>query len=157
MAPLTGLVVSTVLSVLLSAEGEPRVPRVHTPAAEFELEEGERCQGLSPQECCEQQLQFAGFRASGDHVPRLVQNLVRLACADEHRVMAPQACRSIAVLRGFRGADLDAICRPAQKACGDGKLCSECTSELRKLGYKGAHHVCRPITYVKATKGRWRR
>jgi hypothetical protein len=153
MPPWTGLLLGALLSHLLP--GDAAAPVVSfTPASDFTLQTGEICSDLSPRECCAQRLELVGFRAQGDHLPRLVKNVVKLACGDARRVMAPQACRNIAALRGFRSRDIDAICQPARVECASAESCKQCSAELQKLGYRGAHHVCRPLTYVKTSPAR---
>lgn len=149
MMQLPALVLGTVLSLVLASQSHAPSERRAGPGADFSLEYGEGCTGLEPNECCEQHLESASFRAQGDHPARLVKGLIHLACSDKRRVMAPQACRSIAALRGFHHRDVDAICNPAAAECGAGQLCNQCVTELQKLGYRGAHHVCRSLTYVK--------
>jgi hypothetical protein len=145
-----GAMLGTVLVLLVPGRGGESTPssRTRPPAADFGVEYAPVCTGLQPQECCEQMLELAAFRAQGDQLPRLVKSLVRLACEDQHRVVAPQACRSIAVTRGFRSAEVDAICRPALHDCLDENTCSQCALDLKKLNYRGAQYACRALTYV---------
>ena len=112
------------------------------------IETGEACSGLTAEECCGQMLELAGFRAQGDYLPRLVKTTVQLACMDEHKVVTPQVCRSIAISRGFSVKDTDDICKPAQRDCQKDGTCRQCVRDLVKLDYQGSHHVCRALTYV---------
>ena len=109
---------------------------------------GEACSGLSPQECCGQMLELAGFRAQGDYLPRLIQTTVRLAFEDERRVVTPQVCRSIATTRGFVPKEVDAICKPAQRECHKNGTCRQCVADLGRLSYQGSHHACQAVTYM---------
>src|SRR5688572_20343607 len=64
-------------------------------AGGMSIETGEACAGLSAAECCGQMLELAGFRAQGDHLPRLIKTTVHLACMNEQKTVTPQVCRSI--------------------------------------------------------------
>jgi hypothetical protein len=108
----------------------------------------EVCSGLTAEECCGQMLELAGFRAQGDHLPRLIKNAVQLTCQDERKTVTPQVCRSISVSRGFSLKDAEAICRPAQRDCKKDGTCRKCVSDLNRLAYQGSHHVCHALTYV---------
>jgi hypothetical protein len=112
------------------------------------IETGEACAGLSGAECCGQMLELAGFRAQGDHLPRLIKTTVHLACMNEQKTVTPQVCKSISVSRGFSPKDADAICKPAQRACQKDGTCRQCVSDLTRLDYHGSHHVCHALTYV---------
>jgi hypothetical protein len=112
------------------------------------LQTGEACDGLTPEECCGQMLELAGFRAQGDHLPRLIKTTVQLTCNDERKTVTPQVCKSIAVTRGFTPKDAEAICKPAQRDCQKDGTCRQCVSDLSRLAYQGSHHVCRALTYV---------
>jgi hypothetical protein len=117
-------------------------------ASGMSIETGDACSGLSAAECCGQMLELAGFRAQGDHLPRLIKTTVHLACTDERKTVTSQVCKSIAVSRGFSPKDADAICKPAQRDCQKDGTCRQCVSDLAKLEYRGSHHVCRALTYV---------
>jgi hypothetical protein len=118
-------------------------------ASSMSIETGDEvCAELSAAECCGQMLELAGFRAQGDHLPRLIKTSVHLACTDEHKTVTSQVCKSIAVSRGFSPKDADAICKPAQRECQKDGTCRQCVSDLAKLEYRGSHHVCHALTYV---------
>jgi hypothetical protein len=112
------------------------------------IETGEACSGLSPQECCSQMLELAGFRAQGDYLPPLIKTTVQLACQDEHRVVTPQVCKSISLSRGFSLSQSDAICKPAARECHKNGTCRKCDADLSRLSYQGSYHACRALTYV---------
>lgn len=117
-------------------------------ASSMTLETGEACSGLSPQECCGQMLELAGFRALGDQLPRKIKTTVRLACMDADKTVTRQVCRSIAISRGFASKRADAICKPAQRECRKDGTCKKCVSDLLELDYRGGHNACRALTYV---------
>jgi hypothetical protein len=114
---------------------------------------GDVCSGLSREECCGQMLELAGFRAQGDHLPRLIKNAVHLTCMDQQKTVRPQVCKSISVSRGFSPKDAEAICKPAQRECQKDGTCRQCVSDLAKLDYSGSHHVCHALTYVPERSG----
>jgi hypothetical protein len=114
----------------------------------FSMETGEACAGLSPEECCSQMLELAGFRAQGDYLPRLIKTTVHLVCQDERKVVAPQVCRSIATSRGFAPKEVDAICKPAVRECKKDGTCRQCLADLGKLSYQGSAHACYALTYM---------
>lgn len=118
------------------------------PGGDFQLETGEACAGLSPEECCGQMLELAGFRAQGDYLPRLIKTTVQLVCQDERKIVAPQVCRSIALSRGFAPKEVDAICKPALRECKKDGTCRQCLADLGKLSYQGSQHACYALTYV---------
>jgi hypothetical protein len=113
----------------------------------FSISTGEACSGLSPQECCAQKLELAGFKAQGDYLPHLIKTTVELACRDEHRVVTSQVCKSIATSRGFAPKEVSAICAPAQRECQKDGTCRTCSAELSKLSYQGSYHACYALTY----------
>ena len=112
------------------------------------IETGEACSGLTAEECCGQMLELAGFRAQGDHLPRLIKTTVQLTCNDARKTVTPQVCKSISVSRGFTPKDAAAICKPALRDCQKDGTCRQCVSDLSRLSYQGSHHVCRALTYV---------
>jgi hypothetical protein len=115
----------------------------------FALETGEACEGISVAECCEQKIEMAGLRTQGDYLPRLIKTTVQLACDNEDRVVTPQVCRSIATSRGFAPKDVDAVCKPAARECKKDGTCRQCMDELEQLSYRGSHHACQAVTYIK--------
>jgi hypothetical protein len=117
--------------------------------AGFALETGEACEGISVAECCEQKIEMAGLRTQGDYLPRLIKTTVQLACENEDRVVTPQVCRSIATSRGFTPKDVDAVCKPAARECKKDGTCRQCMDELAQLSYRGSHHACQAVTYIK--------
>jgi hypothetical protein len=143
--------VHIVLGALLLAFFPAQAKQVATQAKAaggMSIETGEACSGLSAAECCGQMLELAGFRAQGDHLPRLIKTTVHLACMNEQRTVTRQVCRSISVSRGFSPKDADAICKPARRECQKDGTCRQCVSDLAKLDYQGSHHVCHALTYV---------
>lgn len=115
----------------------------------FALETGEACDGISIAECCEQKIEMAGLRTQGDYLPRLIKTTVQLACGNEDRVVTPQVCRSIVTSRGFTPKEVDAVCKPAARECKKDGTCRQCMDELEQLSYRGSHHACLAVTYVK--------
>lgn len=146
MPKLAGVILASWVALVAPERGESGKP--FTPAADFSIQYAPVCTDLEPHECCSQMLELAGYRAQGDQLPRLVKGLVHLTCEDTRKVVAPQACRSIAVMRGFRGHEVDAICGTALRECQEQEACNRCTEELKKLKYRGGHHACRALTYV---------
>ncbi len=116
-------------------------------ASGFSLETGAACSGLTPQECCSQRLELAGFKAQGDYLPHLIKTTVELACREQHRVVTAQVCKSIATSRGFSPQEVVAICKPAARECKKDGTCRKCTADLAKLHYQGSYHACYALTY----------
>ena len=71
------------------------------------------CSALSPAECCAQMLEIAVFRATGDQVPK-AEAPVRLSCKDPDRIIPDNACRLIAMGRGFSARAGGAAVRPVR-------------------------------------------
>jgi hypothetical protein len=119
------------------------------PEPAFSLKTGEVCTGLSDAECCAQMLDVAGFRAQGDHLPRLVRGSIKLACSESGRSASRHTCRSILATRGFSSEQADAACSPARlsKRCEDDASCARCRVDLRKLDYRGGENACYAVTY----------
>ena|SRR5689334_16351557 len=115
----------------------------------FALETGQACDGISVAECCEQKIEMAGLRTQGDYLPRLIKTTVQLACESEDRVVTPQVCRSIVTSRGFTPKEVDSVCKPAARECKKDGTCRQCMDELEQLSYRGSHHACLAVTYVK--------
>jgi hypothetical protein len=116
----------------------------------FALETGQACEGISVAECCEQKIEMAGLRTQGDYLPRLIKTTVQLACENEERVVTPQVCRSIATSRGFAPREVDAVCKPAARECKRDGTCRQCMDDLEQLSYRGSHHACVAVTYIKS-------
>ena len=148
MRSLASITALALLPSFLPAQAQQAARQAKQVSGGFSIERGEACSGLSPQECCGQMLELAGFRAQGDYLPRLIQTTVRLACEDERRVVTPQVCRSISTSRGFAPKEVDAICKPALRECRKNGTCRQCVSDLGKLSYQGSHHACQAVTYV---------
>jgi hypothetical protein len=147
MAALAHILLGALLLGLIPAQTKHMATQAKA-AGGMSIETGEVCSGLSAAECCGQMLELAGFRAQGDHLPRLIKTTVHLACMNEQKKVTPQVCRSIAVSRGFAPKEADAICKPAQRACQKHRPCRQCVSDLTELEYRGSHHVCRALTYM---------
>jgi hypothetical protein len=142
-------IVLGVLFAFIPAQAKQIAPGAGKVARGMSVEErGEVCAGLTAEECCGQMLEIAGFRAQGDHLPRLIKNAVQLTCHDERKTVTPQVCRSISVSRGFTLKDAEAICKPAQRDCKKDGTCRKCVNDLSRLAYQGSHHVCHALTYV---------
>lgn len=141
------------LGALQIAFGALVLSFVQTPAKQeamaFSMKTGEVCSGLSTEECCAQMVDFAGFKAQGDHLPRKVRGSVKLACARSDAPLAENVCRSILTTRGFSVDEADAACAPARlKArCAGDAHCERCTEDLQKLSYRGAHNACYAVTH----------
>lgn len=133
---------------LVPAQAQQAARQAKQASSGFSLETGETCSGLSPEECCGQMLELAGFRAQGDYLPRTIKLTVRLACEGPNRVVTPQVCRSIATSRGFAPKEVDAICKPALRECKKDGTCRQCLADLGKLSYQGSQHACYALTYV---------
>lgn len=118
-------------------------------AMTFSLKTGEVCSGLSQEECCAQMVEFAGFKAQGDQLPRLVKSSVKLACMQREAGLSEQVCRSILTTRGFSVDDADAVCAPAKlrARCAHDADCSRCTNDLQKLSYRGSQNACYAVTH----------
>jgi len=132
------------LGALVLSIGSPD-PRPVQSAVSVETREA--CSGLDAAECCGQMLELAGFRAQGDHLPRLIRGSIRLACGEPSHEVAPQVCRSLLMTRGFDAAEADRACGPAKSACAGNATCQQCMRDLRKLDYEGAYHACHAVTY----------
>jgi hypothetical protein len=106
------------------------------------------CTGLSNAECCTQSLELAGFRATGDQIPRAAKNPVRMSCADPEKVVPEAACRSISMARGLAAKEVSTSCAPTtlERRCHDEPLCRSCVDDLTKLEFKGAYRACYGVT-----------
>ncbi|MET0391367.1 MAG: hypothetical protein ABW321_35665 [Polyangiales bacterium] len=110
----------------------------------------EVCSALDPSECCAQMLEIALFRATGDQVPKSAKAPVRLSCKDERRTIPENACRLIAMGRGFGAREAAQLCAPAglEKRCADDAVCKLCVSDLAHLDWKASARACYALTYV---------
>jgi hypothetical protein len=108
------------------------------------------CTALSPAECCAQMLEIALFRATGEQVPKGAKAPVRLSCADPDKTMPENACRLIAMGRGFAARDAAEMCTPGGLArrCADDASCKQCVTDLDHLDWKSPQRACYPLTYV---------
>lgn len=108
------------------------------------------CSALSPAECCAQMLEIAVFRATGDQMPKKAKAPVRLSCADSDRVIPDNACKLIAMGRGFSASAAAQLCAPGSltKRCSDDATCKQCMSDLDHLEWKSAQRACYALTYV---------
>jgi hypothetical protein len=110
------------------------------------------CMGLTAAECCAQSLELAGFRATGDQIPRAAKSPVKLSCGDSSKVVPEAACRSISMARGFSAKDVSVSCAPdtLEKRCHDEPLCRACVTDLAKLEFKSGYRACYAVTYKHA-------
>ena len=114
------------------------------------------CSALSAPECCVQMLEIALFRATGDHVPKAAKSPVRLSCRDPEQTIPENACRLIAMGRGFGAREAAELCAPASlpKRCTDDDTCRQCMSDLERLDWKSSARACYALTYVGRTDTR---
>ena len=146
---LLGALVVGLVPGLRPAQAQQVARSAKASGAGFALETGEACSGISVAECCEQKIEMAGLRTQGDYLPRLIKTTVQLACENEDRVVTPQVCRSIATSRGFAPKEVDAVCKPAARECKKDGACRQCVDDLAHLNYRGSHHACHAVTYIK--------
>lgn len=108
------------------------------------------CSALNAAECCAQMLEIALFRATGDQVPRAAKAPVRLSCNDPAQTIPDNACRLIAMGRGFGAREAAEMCAPASlsKRCADDDTCRQCMSDLERLEWKSSARACFALTYV---------
>lgn len=108
------------------------------------------CSALNSAECCAQMLEIALFRATGDHVPKAAKTPVRLSCQDPEQTIPENACRLIAMARGFGAREAADLCAPASlgKRCADDDTCRQCMSDLERLEWKASARACFALTYV---------
>lgn len=108
------------------------------------------CSGLTDAECCAQSLELAGFRATGDQVPRAAKTPLRLSCASPELVVPEGACRSIALARGLGAKEVGTLCAPAtlEKRCDAADGCKSCMHDLEKLRFSSSHRACYAVTYT---------
>lgn len=102
-------------------------------------------------------LELAGFRATGDQVPKGAKTPLRLSCADATQVVPEGACRSIAFGRGIAVKDVGALCvsETMAKRCEESATCKTCVADLEKLKFTEPVRACLPVTYTAkiATEG----
>lgn len=107
------------------------------------------CAELSDAQCCEQALQLAGFKASGNHLPPAAQKTAKLSCMNPERVVPAGACRSLGTSRGLAAPDVQAMCEPAKvKQCGKDQACRQCVESLKKLSYSNPQPACHAVTHA---------
>jgi hypothetical protein len=108
------------------------------------------CSALNPAECCAQMLEIALFRATGEHVPKAAKSPLRLSCKDPEQTIPENACRLIAMGRGFGAREAADMCTPASlaKRCADDDTCRQCMSDLERLDWKSSARACFALTYV---------
>src|SRR5262249_4764014 len=95
----------------------PAQSREATRLAKVEIRpNSEVCSALSPAECCAQMLEIAVFRATGDQLPKGAKTPVRLSCNDPAHTIPDNACRLIAMGRGFSANAAAELCAPASLA-----------------------------------------
>src|SRR5262245_18937616 len=107
------------------------------------------CSALSPAECCTQMLEIAMFRATGDQLPKAAKTPVKLSCNDPAHTIPDNACRLIAMGRGFSARDAAELCSPGSlaKRCSDDETCKQCMSDLDHLEWKAPQRACYALTY----------
>src|SRR5688572_22057542 len=71
------------------------------------------CTGLDEAQCCTQMLEIAGFRATGDQLPKATKTPMRLSCEAPEKVFPENSCRLLALARGFAAKDASELCAPA--------------------------------------------
>lgn len=108
------------------------------------------CSALSPAECCAQMLEIAVYRATGDQLPKGAKSSVRLSCNDPDQTIPDNACRLIAMGRGFSARDAAELCTPGTlaKRCSGDDTCKQCMSDLDRLEWKAPQRACYALTYV---------
>jgi hypothetical protein len=108
------------------------------------------CTGLDPAQCCAQMLEIAGFKATGDQLPRAAKTPVRLSCETPAKVFPETSCRMLALARGFAAKDANELCEPATlaKRCQGDSQCKQCVADLDRMAWKSSHRACYAITYV---------
>lgn len=114
------------------------------------------CGALDPSACCQQMLEIAVFRATGDQVPKSAKSPVRLSCKDVNRTIPENACRLIAMGRGFGARESAQLCAPEglAKRCADDAACRQCVTDLAKLDWKAPARACYALTYVMTSRSR---
>lgn len=108
------------------------------------------CMGLDEAQCCAQKLQIAGFRATGDQLPKATKTPLRLSCEVPEKVFPENSCRLLALARGFAAKDASDLCAPATlvKRCQGDSACKQCVDDLDKLSWRSSHRACYALTYV---------
>jgi hypothetical protein len=138
------------VSVTLSQDAAPR-PRMQVERST------DVCSALSPSECCAQMLAIAMFRATGDQVPKSAKASVRLSCKDTTRTIPENACRLIALGRGFDARVAAQLCAPSEitKRCAGDTACKQCVTDLDRLEWKSPARACYALTYVAKPEDRF--
>lgn len=108
------------------------------------------CLGLTQAECCEQRLDYAGFKALGERLPNSAQIPMRLSCTQPNRVVPVGACRIIANARGIESAQVQAMCAPQaiRNGCLKDGSCRRCVSDLTRLSYQQSQNACHAVTFA---------
>jgi hypothetical protein len=110
----------------------------------------ETCLGLKQSECCEQRLDYAGFKALGERLPVAAQVPMRLSCTQPNRVVPVGACRVIATARGIERAQVTQMCAPPaiRSGCQKDGSCRRCVSDLMRLSYRESQNACHAVTFA---------
>lgn len=108
------------------------------------------CLGLTESECCEQRLDYAGFKALGERLPLSAQIPMRLSCTQPNRVVPVGACRIIANARGFEQSQVQTMCAPQaiRSGCLKDGSCRQCVHDLTRLSYQQSQNACHAVTFV---------
>ena len=108
------------------------------------------CSALDASQCCAQMLEIALFRATGDQVPRAAKAPLRLSCKDPEQIIPENACRLIAMGRGFGAREAAELCAPASlsRRCAGDDTCRQCMADLERLEWKSSARACYALTYV---------
>jgi hypothetical protein len=108
------------------------------------------CTGLDDAQCCAQSLEIAGWKATGDQLPKAAKRSVLMSCGGSEKVVPDGACRNIALMRGFGAKDVSALCaaETLQKRCKDSESCDACVRDLDRLKFKNGARACYAVTHV---------
>lgn len=108
------------------------------------------CTGLDEAQCCAQMLEIAGFKATGDQLPRKTKGPVRLSCEAPEKEFTETSCLMLALARGFAAKEASALCEPGKiaKRCQGDSTCKQCVADLDRMSWKAPHRACYAITYV---------
>ena len=108
------------------------------------------CLGLDEAQCCAQMLEIAGFRATGDQLPKATKTPVRLSCETPEKVFPETSCPLLMLARGFEAKEARDICAAATlaKRCQGDDTCKQCVQDLDKLSWRSSHRVCFAVSYV---------
>ena len=108
------------------------------------------CLGLTEAECCEQRLDYAGFKALGERLPENGQRTLKLSCSQPDRVVPAGACKIIGNARGLVLSQVDSMCAPQaiRTGCQKDGSCRRCVSDLTRLSYRDSQNACHAVTYA---------